>query len=128
MPTEEASDTHDWGAADMFEQSLSDRTASEIVSSVQGKEFVLVRRGYDQDQVRKFLEETARAIEQLETRRLQAQREQEVLKGEVELLKTQLEAARDGAGDGDPFEQTGIRVAEILRSVNEDVAAMRREA
>jgi cell division septum initiation protein DivIVA len=114
----------------MFDQSLTDRTASEIVSSVQGKEFVLVRRGYDQDQVRKFLVETARAIEQLETKRLQAQREQEVLKGEVELLRAELESARDGSvsGDGDPFEQTGIRVAEILRSVNEDVAAMRREA
>jgi DivIVA domain-containing protein len=114
----------------MFDQSLTDRTASEIVSSVQGKEFVLVRRGYDQDQVRKFLVETARAIEQLETKRLQAQREQEVLKGEVQLLRAELESARDGSvsGDGDPFEQTGIRVAEILRSVNEDVAAMRREA
>jgi DivIVA domain-containing protein len=113
----------------MFDQSLADQSASEIATSVRGKEFVLVRRGYDQDQVRRFLVETARAVEQLETLRLQAQREQEVLKGEVELLRAELESAREGSSaDGDPFEQTGIRVAEILRSVNEDVAAMRREA
>jgi DivIVA domain-containing protein len=113
----------------MFDQSLSDRSVSEIVSSVRGKEFVLVRRGYDQDQVRQFLVETARAVEHLETLRLQSQREQEVLKGEIELLRAELERAREGStADGDPFEQTGIRVAEILRSVNEDVAAMRREA
>src|SRR5436309_5288284 len=113
----------------MFDQSLSDRSVSEIVSSVRGKEFVLVRRGYDQDQVRQFLTETARAVEHLETLRLQAQREQEVLKGEAELLRAELERARDGSGaEGDPFEQTGIRVAEILRSVNDDVAAMRHEA
>ena len=106
----------------MVEQSQATRTAAEVVAAVRAKEFEMVRRGYDPDQVRTFLVEMSRAIELLEHRRQETRHELEAANAELARLR------ETAAPTPDPFEATGTRVAEILRSVSAEADTIRREA
>jgi len=99
-------------------------TAAEVVAAVRSKEFAFARRGYDQDQVRNFLNEMSRAIEFLDEQRQQAKLDLESAKAEIAHLR---EAEPSSSGP-DPFVDAGSQVAEILRSVNMQAETMRKEA
>jgi DivIVA domain-containing protein len=80
---------------------------------IRGRRFARVRKGYDPDQVRDFLDEVATWLEQLESELLSAQEEAESI-------------ARRPAPD--PYAQLGSHVAELMRGAQEHATRVRREA
>ena len=84
---------------------------------IRRREFVISRRGYDQAQVREFLEQVADEVRQLGTLILEARTEAEAA------------AARAGSTAGtDPYAEFAGRIAGVLRSADEEAAIARREA
>jgi cell division initiation protein len=83
---------------------------------IRRREFVTTRRGYDVEQVRDYLEQLSRQVEQMEallrTARLQA---------------GAAERAQAGARL-DPYQQLSERFAEILRTTDREADRIRREA
>lgn len=84
---------------------------------IRRREFVISRRGYDQAQVREFLEQVADEVRQLGTLILEA--------------RTEAEAAAVHAASTartDPYAEFAGRIAGVLRSADEEAAIVRREA
>jgi DivIVA domain-containing protein len=82
---------------------------------IRRREFVTTRRGYDVQQVRDYLEQVSRQVEQMEA-----------------MLRTaKLHAGEAGgtpASKADPYEQLSRRFAEVMRSTDREADRMRREA
>jgi DivIVA domain-containing protein len=83
---------------------------------IRRREFVTTRRGYDTGQVRDYLEELSRQVEQMESM--------------LRTAKLQADAAeRVQAGPRtDPYEQLSRRFADVLRSMDREADRLRREA
>lgn len=83
---------------------------------IRRREFVTTRRGYDPDQVRDYLGQIASQVEQMEALVRQARQE--------------AEAAPQAAAEPqpDPYETFSLRMAGLIKSVDEDVERFRREA
>jgi cell division initiation protein len=83
---------------------------------IRRREFVTTRRGYDVEQVRDYLEQLSRQVEQMEgmlrTAKLQA--------GAAERVQT--------APRLDPYQQLSERFAEVLRTTDREADRVRREA
>jgi DivIVA domain-containing protein len=80
---------------------------------IRARQFARVRRGFDPEQVRAFLDEVATQMEQAVSELRFAQEEAEA-------------AARRGSPD--PYTQLGSRVAELVRGAEEHAARVREEA
>ena len=89
-------------------------TAAEVVAAVRSKEFAFARRGYDQDQVRNFLNEMSRAIEFLDEQRQQAKLDLESAKAEIAHLRE----AMTGTGKDDPAARLETTLAAEDRSLD----------
>jgi DivIVA domain-containing protein len=83
---------------------------------IRRREFVTTRRGYDVGQVRDYLEQLSRQVEQMEAM--------------LRSAKLQADAAeRAQAGPvKDPYEQLTERFAEVLRATDREADRVRREA
>jgi DivIVA domain-containing protein len=83
---------------------------------IRRREFVTTRRGYDVEQVRDYLEQLSRQVEQMEgllrTAKLQA--------GAAERAQTEPRL--------DPYQQLSDRFAEVLRTTDREADRIRREA
>jgi DivIVA domain-containing protein len=80
---------------------------------IRARRFARVRKGYDPDQVRDFLDEVATWMEQIESDLLSAHDEAEAI------------SRRPGP---DPYAQMGSQMAELMRGAEEHAARVRREA
>jgi len=83
---------------------------------IRRREFVTTRRGYDVEQVRDYLEQLSRQVEQME--------------GMLRTAKLQAGAA-ERAQTGprlDPYQQLSERFAEVLRTTDREADRIRREA
>src|SRR5918911_550514 len=83
---------------------------------IRRREFVTTRRGYDVEQVRDYLEQLSRQVEQME--------------GMLRTAKLQAGAA-ERAQSGprlDPYQQLSERFAEVLRTTDREADRIRREA
>ena len=98
-----------------------DVTARRDPGSIRGREFATVRKGYDPDQVRSFLDQVATWVDDLE----------------IDLATTRAEARRLPAAPPpqaapepvvDPYAVLGARVAEVLRVAEEHAARITEEA
>ncbi len=83
---------------------------------IRRREFVTTRRGYDVEQVREYLEQLARQVDQMET----------ILRA-AKLQAGAGERAPTGPA-ADPYEQLGQRVADVLRSTDREADRIRRDA
>ena len=83
--------------------------------SVRKRRFAVVRRGFDPDQVQTFLDQVAGWIEQLESELHTAREELDV-------------AARRAQQPVDPYNRLGARVAELMRTAEEQAERIQREA
>jgi DivIVA domain-containing protein len=83
---------------------------------IRRREFVTTRRGYDVEQVRDYLEQLSRQVEQMESM--------------LRTAKLQADAAErvQTAPRTDPYEQLSHRFAEVLRSTDREADRLRREA
>jgi cell division initiation protein len=84
---------------------------------IRRREFVTVRRGYDQDQVREYLNQVAGQVEKLEALLREARREAETAAN-----------ARPQTSSGDPYEQLAARLGGLIRAAEEEAERIRREA
>jgi DivIVA domain-containing protein len=82
---------------------------------IRRREFVTTRRGYDVQQVRDYLEQVSRQVEQMDA-----------------MLRTAKLNAGEAGGQPvsrvDPYEQLSRRFAEVMRSTDREADRMRREA
>src|SRR5947208_7896090 len=81
---------------------------------IRARRFARVRKGYDPDQVRDFLDEVATWIEQLEA--------------EMATTQQEVDAAARRSQSQDPYGQLGSHVADLVRGAEEHSAKARREA
>ncbi|HZP90084.1 MAG TPA: DivIVA domain-containing protein [Actinomycetota bacterium] len=84
---------------------------------IRRREFVTTRRGYDQDQVRDYLDQVATQVERMQEMLRQARREAE-----------NAVAARSNAASGDPYEQFAARLGGLIRAAEDEAERIRREA
>jgi DivIVA domain-containing protein len=82
--------------------------------TIRGRRFARVRRGFDPDQVRDFLDYVANWIEQLET--------------ELRDARQELDGASRRTHSEDPYGKLGSHVAELVRGAEEAAARTRRES
>jgi cell division initiation protein len=82
---------------------------------IRRRQFVTVRRGYDPEQVRDYLERVAAHVEQMEAMMREARLEAEAATQTASSPKT------------DPYEQLGARVAGVIRAADEEAERIRRE-
>jgi cell division initiation protein len=82
---------------------------------IRRREFVTTRRGYDVEQVRDYLEQVARQVEQMDA-----------------MLRTAKLRAGEESGHSssrvDPYEELSRRFAEVLRATDREADRLRREA
>jgi len=83
---------------------------------IRRREFVTTRRGYDPDQVRDYLEQVARQVEQMEGLIREAR------------LGAEAAARAQAQPKTDPYEQLAARMANLLRVADQDAERTRREA
>jgi DivIVA domain-containing protein len=83
---------------------------------IRRREFVTIRRGYDPDQVRDYLEQVADQVEQTEAL--------------IREARLEVEAAARAASEprADPYSELATRVAEVLRTADDAAERTRREA
>jgi cell division initiation protein len=92
-----------------------DVSARRSPQSIRKRRFAVVRRGFDPDQVQSYLEQIAGWIEQLES--------------ELHTAREDLEAAgRRAEQPVDPYGRLGTRVAELMRTAEEQAERIRRDA
>ncbi|HEX9122754.1 MAG TPA: DivIVA domain-containing protein, partial [Actinomycetota bacterium] len=84
---------------------------------IRRREFVTTRRGYDPDQVREYLLQVAGHVERLEAMAREARLEVEAAQ------RSQAETPKV-----DPYEQLGQRLAELIRTAEQEAERIRREA
>jgi DivIVA domain-containing protein len=82
--------------------------------TIRGRRFARVRRGFDPDQVRDFLDYVANWVEQLET--------------ELRDARQELDGASRRTHSEDPYGKLGSHVAELVRGAEEAAARTRRES
>jgi DivIVA domain-containing protein len=82
---------------------------------IRRREFVTTRRGYDPDQVRNYLEQVARQVEQMEGMIREARLESEA-------------SARTQAPRVDPYEQLAARLAGLIRAAEAEAERIRRDS
>jgi DivIVA domain-containing protein len=80
---------------------------------IRARQFVRVKKGFDPDQVRAFLDEIATQIEQLQS--------------ELRFTQEERDAAARRASP-DPYTQLGAHVAELVRGAEEHAERIRRDA
>jgi DivIVA domain-containing protein len=92
-----------------------DISARRTPQSIRKRRFAVVRRGFDPDQVQVYLEQIAGWIEQLES--------------ELHTAREELDAAaRRAEQPVDPYNRLGARVAELMRTAEEQAERIQREA
>lgn len=84
---------------------------------IRRREFVTTRRGYDQDQVRDYLDLVASQVERMQDLLREARREAEAAA-----------AARSHAESADPYEQLASRLSGLIRAAEDEAERIRREA
>ncbi len=83
---------------------------------IRRREFVTIRRGYDPDQVRDYLEQLADQVEQMQS----LVREARMQAGAAQRAQAQPRI--------DPYEELAARVANVIRSADEAADRIRRDA
>jgi DivIVA domain-containing protein len=83
---------------------------------IRRREFVTTRRGYDVEQVRDYLDQLARQVDQMES-----------MLRSAKLQADAAERAQTGPRK-DPYEQLSERFAEVLRTTDREADRIRREA
>jgi DivIVA domain-containing protein len=83
---------------------------------IRRREFVTIRRGYDPDQVREFLERVAVQVQQME--------------GMIRDARLEAEAAHRASAEPrvDPYQQLSARLTDVIRAADEAAERVRREA
>lgn len=83
---------------------------------IRRREFVTIRRGYDPDQVREFLERVALQVQQME--------------GMIRDARLEAEAALRASAEPrvDPYQQLSARLTDVIRAADEAAERVRREA
>src|SRR6266536_3891624 len=101
-----------------------DVTGSWDADSIRTRDFATVRKGYDRDQVRAYLGQLSRWIEDLQDQLADARA------AEAELgAPAAVEPGRDAGGsDADPYEALGSHVADLLRTTEDHAKRVREEA
>jgi DivIVA domain-containing protein len=101
-----------------------DVTGPPDADSIQTREFATVRKGYDRDEVRAYLGQLSRWIEDLQDQLADAG------PAEAELrAPAAVEPGRDAGGsDADPYEALGSHVADLLRTAEDHAKRVREEA
>jgi DivIVA domain-containing protein len=84
---------------------------------IRRREFVQTRRGYDATQVRDYLEQIARQVEQMQA-----------LLREARLEADAATKAATAAPRSDPYEQLATRLADVLRAADRHAEQMKAEA
>lgn len=87
---------------------------------IRRREFVTIRRGYDPDQVRAYLEQVADQVELMRS----------TLRDARSQTQTQAPVRVSVApkAEPDPYEQLGVRVSSVIREADEAAGRIRREA
>lgn len=97
-----------------------DLSSSETVSRIRQPTFGTVFRGYDPNQVLEYLSGVAEHVEALES---------QMAKLELELREARQQAtAAQGPGSQDPYDAISARVADLVRTFDQDVEKLRAEA
>jgi len=81
---------------------------------IRRREFVTIRRGYDPDQVREFLERVAVQVQQMERM--------------IRDARLEAEAAASAEPRVDPYQQLSARLTDVIRAADEAAERVRREA
>jgi DivIVA domain-containing protein len=83
---------------------------------IRRREFVTIRRGYDPEQVREFLERVAVQVQQME--------------GMIRDARLEAEAALRASAEPrvDPYQQLSARLTDVIRAADEAAERVRREA
>jgi DivIVA domain-containing protein len=92
---------------------------------IRSREFATIRKGYDQDQVRQFLEQVAGWFDDLETDVAEA-RAAAAAQERADAVQVPPTPAETPAGD--PYAAVGSHVAEVLRHAEEHAQNIRQEA
>ena len=100
-----------------------DVTTRRDPASIRTREFATVRKGYDPDQVRSFLDQLATWLDDLETDLATARAEAHTRRFEQPPPKVAKVPEAD-----DAFEAFGSRVADILRTAEDHAKRIREEA
>ncbi len=95
---------------------------------IRSRGFATIRKGYDQDQVRQFLEQVAGWFEDMETDLAESRAAAAAM--EQANAAAASSASESVAGDeaGDPYAAMGAHVAEVVRHVEEHARSIREEA
>jgi DivIVA domain-containing protein len=96
--------------------------ASQSSDLIRFKQFVQVRKGYEQEEVREYLAQVATWFDEAKHYLGRLERERRELLAQREaLLQTQV------SGDADPYQQFAARMADVLRAVDQHAQTLRRE-
>src|SRR3954453_7312733 len=104
-----------------------DVTTRRNAGSVRAREFATVRKGYDPDQVRSFLDHVATWLDDLETDLASARAEAAAARATHAAAPTPAPPAPPPEPQ-DPYAALGTRVAELLRSAEDHAKRIRDEA
>jgi DivIVA domain-containing protein len=103
-----------------------DVTTRRDPGSIRSRPFATVRKGYDPDQVRSYLDQVASWMDDLENDLADARAEIALRATAVEQARTPASLAPDAGAD--PYAALGARVAELLRTAEEYAERTRQEA
>jgi DivIVA domain-containing protein len=103
-----------------------DVTPRRHAGHIRSREFATIRKGYDQDQVRQFLDQVAGWFDDMETDLAEA-RAAAAAKQRAE-ASAPTAAPAGGIGPDDPYAAMGARVADVLRHAEEHARTVREEA
>jgi DivIVA domain-containing protein len=103
-------------------QSDEQAWASQSPDLIRFKQFQMTRRGYDPDEVREYLAQVATWFEEAKQYLVRLEREQRELRAQREALMQS-----KASGEGDPYQELAVRMADVLRAVDHHAQTLRHE-
>jgi cell division initiation protein len=101
---------------------------SPSAEQIRRRMFASVRRGFDPDQVRDYLEQIAEQVEKLEKDLKGARLQTEAAKADARGVASQSPSATAPQASQDPYENLSVRMAGLLRSADEQAQRILRES
>ncbi|MEX2276115.1 MAG: DivIVA domain-containing protein [Actinomycetota bacterium] len=101
---------------------------SPSAEQIRRRMFASVRRGFDPDQVRDYLEQIAEQVEKLEKDLKGVRLQAETAKTEARNSASRSPQATEAQGSQDPYEDLSARMAGLLRSADEQAQRILRES
>src|SRR4051812_33038176 len=105
-----------------------DVTTRRDAGSVRTREFATVRKGYDPDQVRAYLDQLSAWIEDLETDLAEARAQASMAARTFRQERETPAPAAPAAPQEDPYAALGSRLADVIRTAEEHAQRVRQEA